>query len=268
MRLPAGGVETAIRSHRERTFSITADGQKFWIKQPRDWPTPLWCRLHRATASLLGLKLFHPAAVSLGSTGLRGEARRLHALRARGWPVPEVIEVCDKWLVLTDNGETLAARLPRMQSDGDRFDLLAGALAFLQELHVRSGWHGAAQVRNICLHEKGFGLIDFEDDIEAAMPLGSRQARDVLQLILSGARYFSDSSSGITDLLARAYQSADRDVRADLASVGRIFKVARKMLHPVRSRVGRDGKAIYAVASAYGKVFNTESNGNIGLEHT
>jgi tRNA A-37 threonylcarbamoyl transferase component Bud32 len=268
MWLPAGGVETAIRSHRDRTFSITIDGRKLWIKQPRDWPTPLWCTLHHAAASLLGLRLFRPAAVSLGAAGLREEARRLRALRARSWPVPEVVEVCDEWLVLTDNGETLAARLPRSQSDGDRLDLLAGALAFLQALHAGGGWHGAAQVRNICLGENGFGLIDFEDDIEAAMPLASRQARDVLQLVLSGARYFSDSSSTITDLLARAYQGADRDVRAELASVGRIFKVARKVLHPVRSRVGRDGKAIYAVASAYGEVFNTESSANIGFEHT
>jgi hypothetical protein len=268
MRLPAGGVETAIRSHRDRTFSITFDGQKFWIKQPRDWPTPQWCALHRFAASLLGLKLFHPAAVSLGATGLREEARRLQALRGRGWPVPDVVEVCDRWLVLTDNGETLAARLPRMQSDADRFDLLVRALAFLQDLHGCGGWHGAAQVRNICLRENGFGLIDFEDDIEASMPLASRQARDVLQLILSGARYFSDGSSGIADLLARAYQIADRDVRAELASVGRIFKVARKVLHPVRKHVGRDGKAIYAAASAYGKVFSTESSGNIRLEHT
>jgi hypothetical protein len=189
-------------------------------------------------------------------------------LRARSWPVPEVVEVCDEWLVLTDNGETLAARLPRLQSDEDRFELLAGALAFLQALHQGGGWHGAAQVRNICLRVDGFGLIDFEDDIEAAMPLASRQARDVLQLILSGARYFSDSSSTITDLLARAYQNADRDVRAELASVGRIFKVARTVLHPVRSHVGRDGKAIYAVASAYGRVFNTESIAKIGFEHT
>jgi hypothetical protein len=178
------------------------------------------------------------------------------------------VDVCDEWLVLTDSGETLAARLPRLQSDADRFEMLAAALAFLQFLHARGGWHGAAQVRNICLRENGFGLIDFEDDIEAAMPLASRQARDVLQLILSGARYFADSRSTITDLLARAYQNADRDVRAELASVSRIFNIARRVLHPVRSHVGRDGKAIYAAASAYGKVFDTESTAKIGFEHT
>jgi hypothetical protein len=254
VQVPVDFIEEAVSSHRDRTFSVSFAGRKLWIKRPRYSPGPVWHALHSAAAAAVGLTLFRPAPVLLGAAGLRAEARRLMALRAKSWPVPDVVDACDRWLVLTDNGETLASSLPRTRSTEERHKLLAAALAFLQELHSRGAWHGAAQVRNICVRPNGFSLIDFEDDIEPVMPIAARQARDLLQFLMSGARYVQDRVSVIPDLFGRAYYSAAADVQKELLAAAGLFRLANRVLRPVSNQVGRDGKAIYAVACAYDQV--------------
>ena len=82
--------------------------------------------------------------------------------------------------------------------------MLRAALQFLQSLHDAQGWHGAAQLRNLTCLQDGFGAIDFEDDLEPAMPLELRQARDIYLFLISAARYADRDATLVPQLLEDA----------------------------------------------------------------
>lgn len=250
MSISAETIQHALIHNRDRTFAIVAEGKPVWVKRPRWSPGRVWHALHAAVARLLMLPLFHPAAVSLGAAGLAAEAQRLRALRAKGLPVPEVVAVSPEWLVLSDNGVSLARHLAGIESIEDRRKVIKDAFAFIQKIHASDRWHGSAQIRNITVRPDGFGLIDFEDDVSGAMPLACRQARDLLAYMLSAARYVPGQEvSLLSELLEAAQQSNPRVVEALRAAAG-VFRVAKVILTPLRRWLGRDGRAIFALACA------------------
>ncbi len=163
-------VEAALDVSRGRITKLTSAGQAVWVKRPRRAPGYSLYGLHLAAAALFGICLFRPPRVSRGPSGLAAEARRLAHLRGKGWPVPRVLGITPRWLALSDNGPSLSDVVRELQVP-ERSRMLRAALQFLQTLHDAQGWHGAAQLRNLTCLQDGFGAIDFEDDVEPAMPL-------------------------------------------------------------------------------------------------
>jgi tRNA A-37 threonylcarbamoyl transferase component Bud32 len=206
--------------------------------------------LQAGAAALLRMPVLKPPAVSRYSAGLRAEARRLRRLRAKGWQVPEVVDISDRWLALADNGKSLAPtlmQLPPVQ----RPALLREALAYLQSLHAQGSWHGAAQVRNFTQREKGFGLIDFEDDLEPSMPLPVRQARDVLLFTMSVPRYVNHDGSVLATLIADALGRAQSPVVAELLAASAKLVRARRLVGPLTAWTGPEGRSLAMVARAF-----------------
>ena len=163
-------VEAALDVSRGRITKLTSAGATVWVKGPRRGPGYSLYGLHLGAAALFGICLFRPPKVSRGPSGLAAEARRLAHLRGKGWPVPRVLGITQRWLALSDNGPSLGDVVVGLDV-GERSRMLRAALQFLQTLHDAQGWHGAAQLRNLTCLQDGFGAIDFEDDVEPAMPL-------------------------------------------------------------------------------------------------
>lgn len=243
-------VEAALSASRRRLIKLTFLGQPVWIKRPRRGPGYTVYGLHYGAAALLGMRLFRPPKVSRGSSGLAAEANRLAHLQGKGWPVPRVLGINPRWLALSDNGPCLDDVVRGLQVQ-ERFRMLRDALQFLQTLHAAQGWHGAPQLRNLTCLQDGFGAIDFEDDVEPAMPLESRQARDIYLFLISAARYADRDAALVPHLLEDALGRASPPVNAELRSIGAKLVRAGRVLGWIAPYLGRDGPALSCIARAF-----------------
>lgn len=243
-------IDTVLPSAQQRTFQLVVDGQPIWVKRPRRGPGYMMFGLQAGAAALLRIPSLRPPVVSRRAAGLHAEARRLLRLRRKGWPVPDVVDVSDRWLALTDNGQSLAPtlmQLPLTQRPG----MLREALAYLQALHAQGGWHGAAQVRNFTKRGDGFGLIDFEDDLEPSMPLAVRQARDILLFGMSVPRYVNRDKAVVLALVADALGRAHSSVVAELLATGAKLVRARRLIGPLTAWTGPEGRSLAMIAQAF-----------------
>jgi tRNA A-37 threonylcarbamoyl transferase component Bud32 len=243
-------VEAALSASRRRIVKLTFAGQPVWVKRPRRGPGYTLYSLHFVAAQLLGIRLFRPPKVSRGPSGLAAEARRLAHLQGKGWPVPRVLAVTPRWLALSDNGPSLSDVVAGLGVP-ERSSMLRAALEFLQTLHAGPGWHGAAQMRNLTRLQHGFGAIDFEDDLQPAMPLESRQARDIYLFLVSAARYADRDASLVPYLLEDALRRASASVCDEMTSVGAKLMRAERVLGWSAPYLGRDGPALAAIARAF-----------------
>lgn len=243
-------VERALGASRGRIVKLTSDGETVWVKRPRRGPGYTLYGLHFGAAQSLGICLFRPPRVSRGSSGLAAEAKRLAHLQGKGWPVPRVLAITPRWLALSDNGPSLSDVVAGLEVQ-ERSRMLRAALEFLQTLHAQQGWHGAAQMRNLTRLQDGFGAIDFEDDVEPAMPLQSRQARDIYLFLISAARYAGRDELLVPHLLDDALGRASAAVYDELRSVGAKLVRAERVLGWIAPYLGRDGPALSAIARAF-----------------
>lgn len=243
-------IDDALVARRERTIRLALDGQDVWVKRPRRGPGYMLWGLQYGTAALFQIPPLHPPRVSRGAAGLQAEARRLEKLKQRGWPVPRVVGVTDHWLALGDNGLSLGS-IVRKAALNDRIELIQRTLIFLQSLHTQGGWHGAAQLRNFTQRGSSLGLIDFEDDLEPAMPLAVRQARDLLLFLTSAARFVEGDHRIVQSMLADALDRTRPDVAAQLNTVGGKLVVALRLFGPISEWMGPDGRSIALVARAF-----------------
>lgn len=235
----------SLARERDRTFGVVLPSRRVWIKRARTGPNPLVHALHGMVAALLALPVLRPPEVVPGSEGLVDEARRLRKLARDGWPVPDVLDVDAERLVLSDNGESVAARLPALEPAA-RAVLLRETMAALLRLHAAGAWHAAGQVRNFTIRADGIGYIDFEDDIEAAMDLPARQARDVALFLMSAARY----QPSVAVLATQATAGMNEAARAELDRLKSRSAPVRLLLEPLAPRLGRDGRQLLVLLKA------------------
>ena len=244
-------IELALDARRgRRAVRLELDGQVVWAKRPRRSPGYTLYALQRVTAAVLQISPLRPPRVSRGAAGLHAEARRLDVLRQRGWPVPRVLGVTDRWLALEDNGASLGTVVRKAPPD-ERLDTIRRTLTFLQSLHMQGGWHGAAQIRNFTQFGSRIGLIDFEDDLEPVMPLVMRQARDLLLFLMSAARFAEDDHRIVQAMLADALHTARPDVAAEVNAVGAKLVSALRLLGPLSQWTGPDGRSVALLARGF-----------------
>lgn len=243
-------IDDALATSRKRTVRLALEGRDVWIKRPRRGPGYMLWGVQAGTAALLQIPPLRPPHVSRGARGLQAEARRLETLRQRGWPVPHVVGVTDRWLALEDNGLSLGP-IVRKTPVNDRIELIRRTLTFLQSLHTQGGWHGAAQLRNFTQRGSSLGLIDFEDDLEPAMPLAVRQARDLLLFLTSAARFAEGDHRIVQSMLADALDRTRPEVVAELNAAGGKLVVALRLFGPLSDWMGPDGRSIALVARAF-----------------
>jgi len=171
-----------------------------------------------------------------GAALLAFEHTRLQALAAAGERVPPVLAFDGQRLELGDMGPTLDHWLNRTPEAG-RLALMCAASADLAAFHARGHWHGGAQTRNLTWDGEHFARLDFEERLIPGMALPVVQVYDVLQLLLSMARYLQPLGPGAVRAVLQAYSGAvatpsavaqPPDVRAFMARLlPRLQRVSR-----------------------------------------
>lgn len=184
-------------------------------------PTKTWTKTAdrplRSAAKSLSIWLFaHWAGVAVpwravrqtdGSALLAYEHERLKALAAAGERVPQVLAFDGHTLQTGDIGPTLDQVLSRTPQ-AERLALMCAASADLARFHARGQWHGGAQTRNLTWDGEHFARLDFEERLQPGLPLATVQVYDVLQLVLSLARYLDTLGPQAVLAVLNAYQQA------------------------------------------------------------
>lgn len=142
-----------------------------------------------------------------GTALLAYEHERLVALAAAGEHVPPVLAFDGFSLTTGDIGDTVDHQLHRMPED-ERLPLMCAASADLAGFHRRGQWHGGAQLRNTTWNGAHFARLDFEERLRPGMALDTVQVYDVLQLLLSLARYLQPLGPGAVLAVLQAYENA------------------------------------------------------------
>lgn len=186
-------------------------------------PTKTWTKTAdrplRSAAKSLGIWLFarwagvavpwHAVRQTDGVALLAYEHERLKALAAAGERVPPVLAFDGHTLQTGDIGPTLDQVLHRTP-EAERLALMCAASADLARFHARGQWHGGAQTRNLTWDGAHFSRLDFEERLQPGLPLATVQVYDVLQLVLSLARYLDTLGPPAVRAVLQAYDQASR----------------------------------------------------------
>ena len=150
---------------------------------------------------------WHAVRQTDGVTLLAYEHDRLRALAAAGEHVPPVLAFNGQALTTGDVGDTLDHQLHRLP-ETEWLALMCAASTDLAAFHARGQWHGGAQIRNITWDGERFARLDFEERLQPGMALETVQVYDMLQLLLSLARYLQPLGPGAVCAVLQAYDDA------------------------------------------------------------
>lgn len=163
-----------------------------------------WCMAH-----FLGVPVPWAAVrQASGSELLAFEHERLQQLAQTGEQVPPVLAFDGHTLQLGDVGPTVDECLQRLPAT-DHLALMCAVSADLARFHARGHWHGGAQIRNVTWDGVQFARLDFEERLFPAMPLHACQIYDVLQLVMSLARWVLPLGSPAVLAVLQAYEDED-----------------------------------------------------------
>ena len=178
-----------LLKNEKHVMTVDVDGQKVWLKKPKNDAGNFWACANHHMAKILPFSMLKKSSYCTPEEYVQTESRRLEALGAKGIPVPQVLEVNDKWLALSDAGAQLEETVSKNTNISQRKEMLLKAAAALGNVHTKGEWHGKAQLKDMTLQDKDgiqtVGFIDLADDPSDRLSLIDCQARDVLNFSLS-----------------------------------------------------------------------------------
>jgi tRNA A-37 threonylcarbamoyl transferase component Bud32 len=180
-------------SSAERIEKITTEQGAWWLKKAA--PARGIFRYHALNffSWLMRLPLLKAVPQPGGEAAIANEKKRLTQLAAAGILVPEVVASAADWLLLSDTGTSIIRTL-KMQTTSQqrRQQLFTTCLTGIRQLHDQQQYLSQGFIRNLLLlpDNDRIAFIDFEDDPLEVMSLAEAQARDVLLLVNSTARFF------------------------------------------------------------------------------
>ncbi len=211
------------------------EGKPAWIKRPEERRSSFYSFVHKGLSNFLPAAL-RPTGSGGGMPGLLQEAARLRAFAKASVRVPDVLEITDAHIVLSDSGKQLREVLRQSDSRQDKQRLLKKAMANLAELHALGFAHGRPHLKDMTLFEDSIYLLDLEEDPVAVMELRYAQARDVWLLLASSNEFCSAPLKELEALLA-VYQSHSKtDIRDEMRILGRDLRKFRKAIGFVRAQ--------------------------------
>ncbi|MFT5344072.1 MAG: hypothetical protein ACI9BH_003297, partial [Paracoccaceae bacterium] len=164
------------------------EGAPAWIKRPEEQRSNIFSFLHRILSLFLPAAL-QPTGARGGMSSLRDEAARLKTFKAAAVRVPDVLEITDDHIVLSDCGPQLRGVLQDTTDRQDRQALLEMAVRNLADLHAQGLTHGRPHLKDMTLLGGQIYLLDLEEDPLAVMQLGYAQARDIWLVLASSTEY-------------------------------------------------------------------------------
>lgn len=205
------------------------EGRPAWIKRPEQQRSGFYSFVHKGLSHFLPAAL-QPTGAGGGMPSLLQEAARLKAFAAASVRVPDVLDVTDDYIVLSDSGLQLREVLRQSDSKQDRQKLLAKAMENLAELHKHGFAHGRPHLKDMTLSEDRIYLLDLEEDPVSVMDLRSAQARDVWLLLASSNEFCTDTPKELEALLAVYQDHSEIDIRDEMRVLGRDLRKVRKII--------------------------------------
>ncbi len=216
---------------------LMVQGRPAWLKSYGGGSRRLRLSALDLTARRIGVPSLRPPPHRVGAGARQTEQRRLLELAARDVRVPSIIGEGETYLLLSDIGQTLSARLRTLLSQGGRGSEQAHALVnaaarALAEVHARGGYIGQPLARNLTVDEHGrIGFIDFEEDPGEIMSVQQAQIRDWLVFAAGTSRYFSEPDRELSAIIAASLRGGAEEVRAGLGEaavrLGFVASIAR-----------------------------------------
>ena len=224
----------ASKTHPRRIEKTVFDGKPAWIKRPEEPRSGIFTFVHKGLSHFLPAAL-QPTGSGGGLAGLLQESARLRAFSAVSVRVPEVLEITDDHIILSDCGFQLREMLRQSDNKADKQRLLAKAMANLAELHSHGFAHGRPHLKDMTLFEDEIFLLDLEEDPISVMDLNYAQARDVWLLLASSNEFCTNPSSTepsteLGALLAVYLSHSTTDIRDEMRDLGRDLRKFRKII--------------------------------------
>ncbi|MEH6421745.1 hypothetical protein [Pseudomonas sp. CGJS7] len=195
---------------------LSMQGRTAWLKSYGGGSRRLRLRALELTARRLGVPALRPPPHRVGAGARETEQRRLLELAACEVRVPSILGEGDTYLLLSDIGETLSARLRRSSPD-QAYALVHRAARTLADAHARGGYIGQPLARNLTIDEHGrIGFIDFEEDPGEVMSVQQAQIRDWLIFAAGTSRYFRDPDRELSAIIAESLRGEAEEVRRGL----------------------------------------------------
>ncbi|MEP0521741.1 MAG: hypothetical protein ABJO09_19110 [Hyphomicrobiales bacterium] len=224
-----------------RTERTLYNEQSAWIKRPEKQRSDFVSFLHKSVSIFLPTVL-KPTLATGGLAGLLEEADRLKNFSAKSVVVPEVLNVSDDSIILSDCGPHLRHVLKTTSDKKEVADLLKRATGNLAEVHAKGLVHGRPHLKDMTLKDDGsVCLLDLEEDPLKVMGLDAARARDIWLLLSSCAEFCDHPLEDLTDLLSLYRNSTTSNIDQELRNIARSGRPFRKIIGFFRaSNVGRD----------------------------
>ncbi len=177
----------------ERIEQIGSSKDIYWLKKAA--PPRGVFRYHALNffSWLLRIPLLKAVPQPGGNQAINNEINRINQLAEAGISVPQIMARDKDWLLIKDVGQSIIKTLKQKDtSQSVRQHLFQSCLGALKHLHLKQQYLSQAFIRNMLIDSETqtITFIDFEDDPIEVMSLAEAQARDVLLLVNSTARFF------------------------------------------------------------------------------
>ncbi len=179
----------------ERIEKLTTDQGIFWLKKAA--PARGIFRYHALNffAWAMRLPLLKAVPQPGGEAAIDVELKRIQSLHQAGVLVPRVVAHRADWMLIEHVGESIVKTMKQADTtQAKRQQLFALCLQALKQLHSKDLCLSQGFVRNLLIDpvSRRIAFVDFEDNPLAVMSLPEAQARDLLLLATSTARFFVD----------------------------------------------------------------------------
>lgn len=178
----------------DRVVKLSTASGDFWLKKAA--PARGIFRYHALNlfSWLLRLPLLKAVPQPGGTAAIANEVKRIQTLTAAGVPVAPLVAHGDDWLLIKDVGTSIIRVMKNTETEQThRQALFSACLQAIKAVHQQGQYLSQAFIRNLLLQDPALltvAFIDFEDDPLTVMTVAEAQARDVLLLVNSTARFF------------------------------------------------------------------------------
>ncbi|WP_223786668.1 hypothetical protein [Marinicella meishanensis] len=197
----------------DRVVQLTTTAGTYWLKKAA--PARGIFRYHALNlfSWLLRLPLLKAVPQPGGQAAIANEVKRLQTLMAAGVPVAPLVAHADDWLLIKDVGTSIIRAMKNPRTEQPRRQALFQAcLQAIKAVHQQGQYLSQAFIRNLLLQDAeslSVAFIDFEDDPLTVMSVAEAQARDVLLLVNSTARFFVNDTAFFQSAIEQFMQGHD-----------------------------------------------------------
>ena len=249
---------------KDRVCSYVIDGNKVYLKK-REKQKELRHILQGILQKITREPMLIPSVLSASENEILFESNKIKELEKQGINVPHILEVTEKYFIMSDTGESLKDYVNdqiEKQKINDKYEqdifkerYIQRALDTLIKLHNTGNAQGGCQIRNFTIKDEVISLIDFEETIPK-QHMKTFQKRDFLLLVLSLQRSgFNPDLKKLSDyyMANTEYKTLYSELREFLLKFKWLYFLEWKIFKKIRMKDVRDFLLIIKMAEEKGE---------------